>query len=204
MKREFAPKSRKENLVVQELDGEVLIYDLQTDKAFCLNITSALIWQACDGTRNVAEISRWVGEKLNTANSEDLVWLALDQLKKEKLIENDEDISNYFEGVSRREVIKKIGLSSMIALPIVSSLVAPMAASAASICGANNGLACRCPQPSCPSGPFPTPAPSGTCPGSPNTTFGGMTFTNCSSVSGCICQGPFICISSTIKQGTCA
>ena len=49
MKKRIAPKARKENLVVQESNGEVLIYDLDTNKAFCLNETSALVWQACDG-----------------------------------------------------------------------------------------------------------------------------------------------------------
>ncbi len=135
MKKDFAPKSRKDNLVVQELDGEVLIYDLQNDKALCLNLTSALVWQACDGHKSIAEISDWVGEKLNTANNEDLVWLALDQLKKEKLIENGAEITNQFEGMSRREVVRKIGLSSLIAIPVVASLVAPVAAQTSSICG---------------------------------------------------------------------
>lgn len=152
MKKTFTPKSRKENLVIQELNGEVLIYDLQTDKAFCLNATSSLVWQACDGSKNVSEISEWVGEKLNTANNEDLVWLALDQLKKEKLIENGAEITNQFEGMSRREVVKKIGLSSMAAIPVIASLVAPVAAGTASICGMLSAVgACTVPGPAnCP------------------------------------------------------
>lgn len=152
MKKDFAPKSRKENLVVQELDGEVLIYDLQSDKAFCLNVTSALVWQACDGSKSVPEISDWVSEKLGTANNEDLVWLALDQLKKEKLIENGAEINNQFEGMSRREVVKRIGLSSMVAIPVVASLVAPVAAATASICGMLSPVAmCTTPGPTnCP------------------------------------------------------
>jgi len=190
MKKDFTPKSRKENLVVQELDGEVLIYDLQNDKAFCLNITSAIVWQACDGSKNVSEISEWVGEKLNTANNEDLVWLALDQLKKEKLIENGADIANQFEGMSRREVVKKIGLTSLVAIPVVASLVAPVAAATASICGMLTGA----PSPTCtPTGPANCPttnqramgcrcdnngqccsgtcmAVPGGCPGTPNNT----------------------------------
>ena len=63
--------------------------------------------------------------------SEDLVWFALNQLEKEKLLNEEKEIVNKFEGLSRREVIKKIGLTSMIALPIVASLVAPSAIHAA-------------------------------------------------------------------------
>lgn len=190
MKKEFTPKSRKDNLVVQEIDGEVLIYDLQNDKALCLNLTSALVWQACDGSKNVAEISEWVGEKLNSANNEDLVWLALDQLKKEKLIENGAELNSHFEGLSRREVVKKIGLSSMIAIPVVASLVAPVAAATSSICGMLSSVAactptantncpttnqramgCRC---GSPAGATPSQCCSGSCvlgpgPGCPAT-----------------------------------
>ena len=118
MKKDFSPKSRKDNLVVQELDGEVLIYDLQTDKAMCLNPTSALVWEACDGYRSVSEINDFVSEKLNSKGNEDLVWLALDQLKKEKLIENGSELKSRFVGMSRREVIRKVGLASAIALPM--------------------------------------------------------------------------------------
>ncbi|HZH35571.1 MAG TPA: hypothetical protein VEX64_12070 [Pyrinomonadaceae bacterium] len=37
------PKARENDLVVQELKDEVLIYDLKINKAYCLNETSAAI-----------------------------------------------------------------------------------------------------------------------------------------------------------------
>ncbi len=134
------PVSRKDNLVIQELDGEVLIYDLKENKAFCLNETSALVWQSCDGKNAISDISKFLGDKLNSPASDDLVWFAIDQLKKEKLIENEAELGNHFEGMSRREVIKKIGLGSMIALPIVASMVAPVSVQAASC----TNLGCIC------------------------------------------------------------
>ncbi len=132
MKKSIAPKARKENLVVQEFDGEVLIYDLTTNKAFSLNETSSLVWQLCDGNKSVGEISEGVAKTLNAPADEDLVWLALDQLKKEKLIANGAELESKFEGMSRRDIIKKVGMGTMIALPIVSSLIAPTIASAQS------------------------------------------------------------------------
>jgi hypothetical protein len=134
MKNQKNPLSRKEDIVVQEADGEVLIYDLKDNKAFCLNDTSALIWQMCDGTKSVGEISGELGKKLNQPANEDLVWLAIEQLKKENLLVNGKELTNNFEGLSRREVIKRVGLASMIALPVVSSLIAPSAIYAASAC----------------------------------------------------------------------
>ena len=66
-----------------------------------------------------------------TKFSDDLIFLALDQLKKDRLID-DVSFPQSFSRLSRREAIRKVGLASMIALPIVSSLVAPPASHAAS------------------------------------------------------------------------
>jgi len=77
--------------------------------------------------------------------------LALDQLKKENLIENKDEIVADFNGMSRREVIRKVGLASVVALPLISSLVAPMAVSAQSATcragvpfGSQQGRGCNC------------------------------------------------------------
>jgi hypothetical protein len=121
------PKSREEDLVIQELDNEVLIYDIRENRAFCLNETSAAVWKACDGNRDRLAIASYVSEKLGSPVNDDLVWLALDQLAKESLITSDSPVEQRFDGMSRREVIRKVGIGSMIALPIVASIVAPRA-----------------------------------------------------------------------------
>lgn len=145
MKNHIVPKARKENLVVQELDGEVLIYDLNTNKAFCLNEASALVWQACDGNKNVSEIRNLLGKQLNSPVNDDFVWLALDQLKKDNLIENKDEVIADFNGMSRREVIRKVGFASIVALPLISALVAPSAISAQSAGAAVCAGSCTCP-----------------------------------------------------------
>ena len=155
MNEDFTPKSRKENLVIQELEGEVLIYDLEKNKAFCLNETSALVWQSCDGSRTIAGISDAVGKQLNSQVNEDMVWLALDQLSKENLIENKDEIKNKFDGLSRREVVKKVGLASLVALPVIASLTAPVAAQTgtctpnATGCLPNGSMGCTSPNQCC-------------------------------------------------------
>lgn len=139
------PIGRKEKIVIQELDGETLIYDLQVNKAFCLNETSALIWKACDGNNSVAEIRQLISKELKSPINDDFVQLALYQLKKDDLLANGEEINVDFNGLSRREVIKKVGLTSMVAFPIISSLTAPTAAHAQSACGPSQGANCVCP-----------------------------------------------------------
>ena len=127
------PIARTEGLVIQEMPGEVLVFDMETNKAHCLNETAALVWKACDGKNSVTEITKLFGNQSGKQVDENLVWLAIDQLNENNLLE--EKIQANFNGQSRREVIKKIGLAAVIALPIVSSLVAPTAAFAVSCSG---------------------------------------------------------------------
>lgn len=133
------PKSRRTNIVVQETETEVLLFDLNINKAFCLNQTSALVYQLSDGNRTVTEISNLMSKKLNTSVDEDLVWLALLELEKENLLEKHQQLNNKFANIPRREVIKKVGLTSLIAFPLISSIVAPPAVAAQSdfICPAS-------------------------------------------------------------------
>jgi hypothetical protein len=144
MKAQITPKSRKENLVVQELEKELLIYDLKIDKVLSLNETSALIWQMCDGKNSIGEISNKLSEKLKTQIGEEFIWLALNDLKKENLLINGDEIDSKFEGMSRRQVIRKIGLASMIALPVIASIVAPSSIAAQSIAPGNVALGGSC------------------------------------------------------------
>ena len=120
-------------LQVQDLENEVLIYDLTINKAYCLNQTAGLVYQLCDGRRTVAEISDLMSKELKTLVSEDFVWLALDGLKKDGLLENADELANHFGGLTRREAVKRVGLASMVMLPLISSVVAPNAAMAQSV-----------------------------------------------------------------------
>lgn len=95
----------------------------------------------CDGSNSAADISRKLSRELNREFNEDLVWLAIDQLKKEDLLENGQEIRTRFEGASRRELIRRVGLASMMALPAISSLLAPTAAMAQSVCSNPGGAA---------------------------------------------------------------
>ena len=128
----WRPETRIENIVVQEMNAELLIYDLKDNRAFCLNETSAIIYQLCDGTRNIHEIVQRFNQITKNSITDDLIWLALDRFKQDNLLE-DESIEINFNGLSRRQIIKKVGLASMIALPLVSSVIAPSAANAASV-----------------------------------------------------------------------
>ncbi len=137
MKTNVRPNSRKSGLVVQQLNDETLVYDLETHHAYCLNRTSSLVWRECDGTKLPDEIVTAVSIAYGTKVNKDIVWLALSQLEKEKLLEPAVEIAPKFAAPSRREAILRIALASAVALPIVSSIVVPTAAHAQS-CFSNN------------------------------------------------------------------
>ena len=143
------PVARKEGLVIQEMPDEVLVYDLDANKAHCLNQTAAFVWKSCDGRNSIAEIAKLVGNNSGNAVPEDLVWLAIDQLSEKNLLANN--LRANFNGSTRREVIKKIGLAAVIGIPIVASLTAPMSVLAATSCTCTAASDCT-PQTTCPQG----------------------------------------------------
>lgn len=126
------PKRREINLAIQELENELLIYDTLINKAICLNSTSAMVWQACDGNRDVPGISKYLSAKFNNYITEEMIWLALDLLNKSNLIDNKDEFPSFFAGLSRREIIRKVGLATVVALPVISAIVAPTSSRAAS------------------------------------------------------------------------
>lgn len=160
MKRETAdlmPEARREGLVVQELSGEVLVYDRERDKAHCLNSTAALVWQYCDGKTPVSQIARAIEREINSPVDEDIIWLGVEQLGKTNLLRERATLPSHKSGLSRRDVMKRIGLAAAVALPVVTSILAPTAAQAANCLP--SGAACTSPAQCC-SGL----CPSGTCP----------------------------------------
>lgn len=189
---EIKPLARRKDIVIQEFGNETLIYDLTANKAFNLNETSSLIWQLSTGNNTISEIASELSYKFNSPISEEFVWLALEQFRKDKLVENENEIAGLLDGLSRREIIRRVGLASVVMLPIVSSLVAPTAVQAAASSCPN--VACRCPN------------ASAICPGS---TVPGV-FVNCNTSTGnnaCDCNGPYGAPDSAgagFKTGTCS
>lgn len=115
----------KENLLVQNLPDEILVFDINANKSYCLNDTAKIVFNACDGVKTFNDVNL----------SEEIIYLSLDELKKNDLIQDD--YGSPFAGMNRREVIRKIGIASMIALPVISSLSLPTAAAASSLCIGN-------------------------------------------------------------------
>jgi hypothetical protein len=127
------PLAASANILIQEIGAETLVYKLDTHQYFHLNKISTLVWQNCDGRKPIDQIAADVGKTLNQAVSEDLVWLTLESLENQALITGRLTTPAKFNGLSRRQVIKEIGLAAgAVALPLVVSMVAPRALNAQS------------------------------------------------------------------------
>jgi len=124
------PLARKEGLIIEQMPDEVLVYDLERHKAHCLNRTAAYVWQHCDGKSDVSKIARRMEKEFNATVSDDLVFLALDQLGKDHLLEKRVAMPAEMVNVSRRQVMRRIGLATAVALPVVISIMSPTAANA--------------------------------------------------------------------------
>ena len=133
------PKSRKHKLVVQEFQNELLIYDKERHRAHCLNEMAASIWRHCDGQTSIADIAKRVPKDLKSAPTVDerVVWYALKQLNRDHLLEQEisvpSDVLQTFGGrLNRRSMMQALGLTAIVALPLVTSMASPNSVDATS------------------------------------------------------------------------
>jgi Coenzyme PQQ synthesis protein D (PqqD) len=130
------PRARQAGLIVRELEEETLIYDADADKAHCLNQTAALVWKHCDGTSSVTQICAVLSQSMETTIDEKVVWYALEQFNKDRLLEEKMESPAAFKiaGLSRRQMVRRLGLAAMVAIPVVTSIVVPTAVQAGTSC----------------------------------------------------------------------
>lgn len=114
-------KVRVDDIVVQEIGSELLLFDKRSDSAHSLSPAASIVWQACDG-RTAPEA---VVAKLAALGIED------PQRVFDEALSDFDAKGLLADGVSRRAAIKKMGAVAF-ATPLVVSIVAPMAAHATS------------------------------------------------------------------------
>jgi hypothetical protein len=115
-------------LKVEEFQGEVLVYDLDSHRAHCLNGVAAEVWRLCDGTRTVSAIAARLAMQQDADPDEALVWQALSELETAELIDGPMPLP---ADPSRRSALAKIGWAAGI--PLVLSIAVPSPAFAQTI-----------------------------------------------------------------------
>ena len=143
------PAARRTGLVVRDLPGELIVYDLDRHQAHCLNRTAASVFRGADGTRSLDDLGRLLGESLDPAVRGAAVRMALDLLGEAQLLEAGEP-SGPASDLSRRSALRRAGLGVALLLPAVASIVVPTPAEAAVTCVKDctsqlPGTGCNCP-----------------------------------------------------------
>src|SRR5580692_1693465 len=105
MKSTWRPrKLQGDRITIREIEAEVLIYDERTHRAWCLNPSSACIWQLCEGQNSVGEIAALAAKELGSAVNDELVLLTLEELQEKGLLEGGM-VEALPRVASRREMI---------------------------------------------------------------------------------------------------
>jgi hypothetical protein len=133
------PAARREGLVVRKLNDDVLIYDTKTNHAHSLNQNAALIWEHCDGKRTLGDLSNMLQGNVPGKEREQLTWIAIDQLQRSGLLLGQVASPESVKGMTRRQLIKAAGIAALIAVPVVSTIVAPKAAQASTCLASGQG-----------------------------------------------------------------
>jgi hypothetical protein len=128
------PKARQQGLLVQEVGDELAVYDQERHRAHRLNQTATVVWRHCDGMRSVNDLAAVLQKELNPVADHELVLLTLDQLNTAHLLETALARSVEETRLSRRAVVRKVGLVGVLSLllPAVTTIVVPTPAQAQS------------------------------------------------------------------------
>ncbi len=127
------PVARRSELEEQRVDHELVVYDLRTDRAHCLNPLTARVRELADGARNEEQIYHALKEDFGPELDVDSVRTALDALAEADLLEGA-SASPEGHQVSRRRVIGGIAAATALgAAPfLIKSIIAPTPAQAQS------------------------------------------------------------------------
>jgi hypothetical protein len=169
--RAVPPRARTTRLIVKQLPGETLVYDLDRSRAHCLGTTAASVWRQCDGRKGAERIAAGVRRDTGVEVGEAGVWVAVDRLAAAKLLEAPLPE----RGRSRRELLKQ---AAMIGGLTVASITAPLSVEAAT-CIANCTTRPNTPAGNCGAIPCCPPATGNCCRQSAGS------FCSCRTAGGC-------------------
>ena len=128
MRERQLPRARADCLS-RQLDDEVVIYDPQRHQGHCLNSTAAAVWKLCDGKSSPLQIAEALSRQSVAPVDQQVVELTLQRLADAHLLIVGPKAS--VTSPSRRVALRRIGVAAAIALPLITSIVAPTPASAA-------------------------------------------------------------------------
>src|SRR5262245_4041574 len=121
LEQKAAPR-RRGTAHVETLDGELCIYEWTSNTVHALNPAAARVWEMCDGSTRIEEMTAVVRRDLQSPGATSIVEHALAQFDRAGLLEPG-TFTAVGLLVSRRALLRRIGVAA--AIPVVTSIVAP-------------------------------------------------------------------------------
>jgi hypothetical protein len=148
---------RVEGLLLERVDGELLVVKESSHEAHALNETAAIVFDLCDGSMSRGAMAAEVARRTGLPADESVVDLALIDLVEAGLVVLDDEEP---ASITRRSLIRRLALpaAAMALLPVVETVLMPSRAA-----GQPAPTPTPTPVPSGSSGPSPSPpsSPSG-------------------------------------------
>jgi hypothetical protein len=113
--------------VTRELGDELLVYDLERHKAYCLNRVAAQVFRQCDGETTIPDMTLRIGNALGIPVDAQAVRLGLLRLEKAHLLDGPLGLTRL---ASRREMLRALGKTAVVVMPLVTAITVPTAAQA--------------------------------------------------------------------------
>ena len=132
--RHLRPVARNEDLLVEEIHDETVVFDTRSREAHCLSPLAAVVFSHCDGETSKDELVALAAEKLGEPVDAERVQDALAQLEERSLLAGQ----GRDDGLSRRQMIKRSAVAGGVvaSVPLITSVLPPTAAAAATAtCG---------------------------------------------------------------------
>jgi len=128
------PAARENDLLLEQVGDETVVYDLDTKNVHCLSPLAAAVFASCDGRMRPAAAASIASDRLGRDVTEDEVLAAVAQLEERDLFSSATLKLHNGNGISRRDFARRGALAgaAAFAAPLITSIAAPTAAMAAS------------------------------------------------------------------------
>jgi hypothetical protein len=126
----MSPKAKDKGMVVQEIDSELLVYDLERNEAHHLNTVTSFVWRHADGGTDAARLVELARTQGIEGVDETVVGAALASLSDAHLLVEAVPASAEPD-LSRRNMIRQVAAIGGVAATVaITSIVAPTPAQA--------------------------------------------------------------------------
>ena len=132
-------RTRTNRLVTRDLGDELLVYDLERHRAYCLNQVAMQVFRHCDGETTIPDMALRIGNALGLPVDERAVRLGLVRLEKAHLL--DSPVAQILH-TSRREMLRTLGRAAAVVVPLVTAITVPTSAQAQATGCLANGMPC--------------------------------------------------------------